>query len=87
MTTIAFTADDLAALTARGISVDEATRQVALLRRPPRALELDRPCRVGDGITVLTGEQERLAFERDVLFPLGGLDPADAERWARVEED
>ena len=30
-------------------------------------------------------EPERLRFERDVLFPLAGLDPKDAERYDRVE--
>jgi hypothetical protein len=30
-------------------------------------------------------EDERLAFERDVLFPLAGLDPEEAERYATVE--
>ncbi|HEY6101100.1 MAG TPA: hypothetical protein VIW03_16815, partial [Anaeromyxobacter sp.] len=29
---------------------------------------------------------ERLAFERDVLFPLAGLDPADATRNAEIRE-
>src|SRR5207253_6408884 len=29
-------------------------------------------------------EAERVALERDVLFPLAGLNPADAERHARV---
>jgi len=29
-------------------------------------------------------EPERVAFERDVLFPLAGLNPADAERHVRV---
>jgi hypothetical protein len=28
--------------------------------------------------------QARLAFERDALFPLAGLDPSDAERYVRV---
>ena len=37
------------------------------------------------GIEVAFPGDERLAFERDVLFPLAGLDPAEAERWARVQ--
>lgn len=37
------------------------------------------------GIEVAFPGEERLAFERDVLFPLAGLDPAEAERWARVQ--
>jgi len=39
------------------------------------------------GIEVAFPGQERLAFERDVLFPLAGLDPAEAERWARVQAE
>lgn len=39
------------------------------------------------GIEVAFPGTERLAFERDTLFPLAGLDPADAERWARVQAD
>jgi hypothetical protein len=29
---------------------------------------------------------ERVAFERDVLFPLAGLDPADAERYYTIQQ-
>ena len=39
------------------------------------------------GIEVAFPGRERLAFERDVLFPLAGLDPAEAERWARVQAE
>ncbi|WLT30980.1 hypothetical protein [Geothrix sp. PMB-07] len=39
------------------------------------------------GIEVAFPGAERLAFERDVLFPLAGLDPAEAERWARVQTE
>lgn len=39
------------------------------------------------GIEVAFPGAERLAFERDVLFPLGGLDPSEAERWARVQAE
>jgi len=39
------------------------------------------------GIEVAFPGVERLAFERDVLFPLAGLDPADAERWALVQAE
>lgn len=39
------------------------------------------------GIEVAFPGEERLAFERDVLFPLAGLDPADTERWARVQAE
>jgi len=36
------------------------------------------------GIDVAFPGDERLAFERDVLFPLAGLDPSQAETYARV---
>lgn len=39
------------------------------------------------GIEVAFPGEERLAFERDVLFPLADLDPAEAERWARVQAE
>ena len=38
------------------------------------------------GIDVAFPGAERLAFERDVLFPLAGLDPARAEAYQRVRE-
>lgn len=39
------------------------------------------------GIEVAFPGGERLTFERDVLFPLAGLDPLEAERWARVQAE
>ena len=39
------------------------------------------------GIEVAFPGEERLAFERDVLFPLAGLDPGEAERWAQVQAE
>lgn len=36
------------------------------------------------GIEMAFPGKERLAFEREVLFPLAGLDPAEAERYAFV---
>jgi hypothetical protein len=36
------------------------------------------------GGTLAFDEPQRVAFERDVLFPLAGLNPADAERHVRV---
>ena len=38
------------------------------------------------GIELAFTAEERLAFERDVLFPLAGLDPALAAPYARVRE-
>ena len=46
---------------ARGIAAEDAEAQLALLRTPPPAIVLDRPCTIGDGITQLeTSETERL---------------------------
>ncbi|WP_243286708.1 hypothetical protein [Geothrix terrae] len=39
------------------------------------------------GVEVAFPGEERLAFERDVLFPLAGLDPAEAEPWSRVQAE
>ncbi len=36
------------------------------------------------GISIAFPGSERVAFERDVLFPLAGLDPAEAERYTQV---
>ncbi|HEV7669836.1 MAG TPA: DUF4301 family protein [Thermoanaerobaculia bacterium] len=47
---IDFSTEDLAQLRARGISVAEAERQLALLRHPPHPARVLRPCCVGDGI-------------------------------------
>ena len=38
------------------------------------------------GIQVVFPENERIKFEKEVLFPLAGLDTALAERYARVRE-
>lgn len=38
------------------------------------------------GIEMAFTPKERLAFEKEVLFPLAGLDPADAERYYAVQE-
>lgn len=45
--------EDRAQLGAAGIAVEEAERQLALLRNPPETLRLERPCTVTDGITRL----------------------------------
>jgi hypothetical protein len=37
------------------------------------------------GIEVAFPSHERLAFERDVLYPLAGLDPANAEKYEQVQ--
>lgn len=57
-----FHAGDLEAFRARGIAGEEAERQLVLLREPPPAMRLERPCAVGDGIeTIDHGEVVRLS--------------------------
>lgn len=57
------TAADLRLLEARGISRTEAERQLELLRRPRRAVVLDRPCVVGDGIRRLDEREIERALD------------------------
>ena len=45
-----FTPDDLRQLAERGVTPEEASRQLAVLAAPPACADLDRPCTVGDGI-------------------------------------
>lgn len=52
-----FNDGDRQALDSRGISLDEAERQLDLLNGPTRYLRLVRPCTIGDGIEVLTAEK------------------------------
>ncbi len=59
-----WTAEDRAALAGRGISVEEAERQLTLLRRPSHHLRVDRPARVDDGILRLSEARRRAAAER-----------------------
>lgn len=59
---MSFSDAHLAQLEARGIPAAEAERQLGLLRDPPPAATLRRPCTVGDGILRLEGsERSRLA--------------------------
>jgi hypothetical protein len=39
------------------------------------------------GIEVAFPGPDKMTFERDVLYPLAGLDPAEAERWAQVQAE
>jgi hypothetical protein len=48
-----FSEADLRQLEERGISPDEAARQLALFDNPPGFMELERPCTVGDGVVRL----------------------------------
>lgn len=52
-------AEDRAQIARHGLTVDEVLRQIELFRHPPRHMHLDRPCVPGDGIRVLTAEEER----------------------------
>ena len=53
-----FTEAQKAQLRERGISEDEANRQLALLASPPAYTELVRPCRLGDGIESVAEERQ-----------------------------
>jgi len=48
-----FSRADLEQLSRRGLTLEEAYRQVALLSRPPGFAALDRHCAVGDGIELV----------------------------------
>ena len=48
-----FSSADREDLERRGITLEEARRQLALLETPPPPVILERSCRAGDGITVL----------------------------------
>ncbi|MDQ7007617.1 MAG: DUF4301 family protein [Acidobacteriota bacterium] len=55
---------DIEQLAARGISADEARRQLALLRQPPPYARVLRPATVGDGIHQLDAADEPRLLER-----------------------
>lgn len=59
-----FSAQDREVLAARGIAVTEAERQLRLLRDPPTAIHLDRPCTIGDGIVQLASEDHPELLQR-----------------------
>ena len=67
-----FDSRDLEQLRRHGVSVEDAAAQIALLRRGPAAIVLDRPATVGDGI-------ERLG-ERGPALEQGGREAARAGR-------
>jgi hypothetical protein len=52
-----WTQGDLAQFAAQGTTPAEVERQIELFRHPPPPLELARPCRIGDGIRVLSQEE------------------------------
>src|SRR5262245_7215364 len=55
---------DRARLSDRGIPRHEAERQLELLRRPRRAIALDRPCTAGDGVLTLSTDEQEEALAR-----------------------
>lgn len=57
MSIVNFSAQDIAELTARGISEEEARRQISLIAHPPALMHLNRPCTVGDGIRLLSDDE------------------------------
>jgi hypothetical protein len=72
MTREAFQERDLAHLSARDIPIEEAEAQLSLLRTPPPAIVLDRPCTVGDGITQLqASEQDALSARGEAAAAAG----------------
>jgi hypothetical protein len=56
---VIFTSQDQAALSARGIALVEAERQMALFKHPPAPAELARACTVGDGVLRLSQAQQQ----------------------------
>jgi len=53
MSVATFSEDDRGQLAERGISLEEAERQIALFRRPTSYVRLERPCTIGDGIEAI----------------------------------
>ncbi len=58
------TPQDEAVLASRGVTVDEALRQLRTLANPPGWAVLDRPCTLGDGLVSL-GEDEVRSLESE----------------------
>lgn len=63
-----WSAADLAQLGERGITPEEADRQLDLIAHPPAPLAIERPCTVGDGIVRMGAEDggELLQLHADV---------------------
>ena len=64
---VTFSRTDLDELQRRGITLEEARRQIEQLFQPPAPLTIDRACTVGDGITRLseTGHDELLKLHHE----------------------
>ena len=64
--------DDAAALAARGLTEDEARRQLRLLAGPSGFVRLERPCTLGDGISSLRPERVAALLVRHALDAAAG---------------
>jgi hypothetical protein len=72
--TVRWTDSDREELARRGIRVEEAERQIETLRRPPRAIELDRPATTGDGIVSIDdGEVSELHARHEAAASRGRI--------------
>jgi hypothetical protein len=65
-------AADRAALAARGIAVEEAERQLAVMSRPAAWAEIERPCTLGDGIARLDAASLEASLEAHSLAARSG---------------
>jgi hypothetical protein len=69
-----FSSGDRAWIEAQGLTVEEVERQAALLRNPPPAATLLRPCTAGDGIVrIEEGEHAKLLALADEAAGAGRL--------------
>ncbi len=74
METDTFSSEDRARIEAQGLTVEEVERQAALLRNPPPAVRLLRPCTAGDGIVrIEEGEHGKLLALADEAARAGRL--------------
>ena len=69
-----FRPDDLPQLATRGISLETALAQIAMFKRGLPFITLQRPCTVGDGITVLShADLERYLMSHTRVAELGRI--------------
>ncbi|MBU2234946.1 MAG: DUF4301 family protein, partial [Proteobacteria bacterium] len=53
-----WSAKDRERIAAEGLTLEEADRQMEIFRRGVPPVRLNRPCRAGDGIVVISGEEK-----------------------------
>ncbi|MBU4073934.1 MAG: DUF4301 family protein, partial [Proteobacteria bacterium] len=53
-----WSAKDRERIAAEGLTLEEADRQLEIFRRGVPPVRLNRPCRAGDGIVVISGEEK-----------------------------